>query len=304
MARRTGCRSGWRAVISLLTSSPARRASSSPGPTRGRPRVFVSHGKADQILPIESTSRRIVPGPRKGRLCGDLSRVRRPAHSPAGHRSRGTHVVQRRETARTITADHHERQRPPPRVTDNADSINDTGCHSHSALLPCSPRRARRRRLPAIDDNDRPQDRRQRHDRAGDCRVGAGHWNAAGHGRRQSDRREIAAALRRGTGAQGRRDDGRDVRLGRAHQERRARGLSRALLVRRHLEGDRQDGSGDGQPRAQRRHQEAAVRFAFSNGRDRLDAHDSDARADARRRWPAAARRRNAMPTRHRRRRR
>lgn len=33
-----------------------------PGPTRGRPRIFVSHGRADQILPIESTSRRIVPG--------------------------------------------------------------------------------------------------------------------------------------------------------------------------------------------------------------------------------------------------
>ncbi len=32
-----------------------------PGPTRGRPRIFVSHGTADQILPIESTSRRIVP---------------------------------------------------------------------------------------------------------------------------------------------------------------------------------------------------------------------------------------------------
>ena len=32
-----------------------------PGPVRGRPRIFVSHGKADQILPISSTSRRIVP---------------------------------------------------------------------------------------------------------------------------------------------------------------------------------------------------------------------------------------------------
>ena len=32
-----------------------------PGPTRGRPRLFVSHGTADQILPIDSTSRRIVP---------------------------------------------------------------------------------------------------------------------------------------------------------------------------------------------------------------------------------------------------
>ncbi len=32
-----------------------------PGTVRGRPRIFVSHGTADQILPISSTSRRIVP---------------------------------------------------------------------------------------------------------------------------------------------------------------------------------------------------------------------------------------------------
>ena len=32
-----------------------------PSPTLGRPRIFVSHGTADQILPIESTSRRIIP---------------------------------------------------------------------------------------------------------------------------------------------------------------------------------------------------------------------------------------------------
>jgi phospholipase/carboxylesterase len=32
-----------------------------PGPVRGRPRIFVSHGTGDQILPIASTSRRIVP---------------------------------------------------------------------------------------------------------------------------------------------------------------------------------------------------------------------------------------------------
>ena len=30
-------------------------------PTRGRPRVFVSHGTADQILPIDQCSRVIVP---------------------------------------------------------------------------------------------------------------------------------------------------------------------------------------------------------------------------------------------------
>jgi len=32
-----------------------------PAEHRGRPRIFVSHGRNDQILPIEQTSRRIVP---------------------------------------------------------------------------------------------------------------------------------------------------------------------------------------------------------------------------------------------------
>ena len=32
-----------------------------PSTTRGRPRVFISHGTKDQILPIDATSRRIVP---------------------------------------------------------------------------------------------------------------------------------------------------------------------------------------------------------------------------------------------------
>ena len=32
-----------------------------PSTTRGRPRVFISHGTRDQILPIDATSRRIVP---------------------------------------------------------------------------------------------------------------------------------------------------------------------------------------------------------------------------------------------------
>ena len=32
-----------------------------PGPTRGKPRIFISHGTADQILAIDTTSRRIVP---------------------------------------------------------------------------------------------------------------------------------------------------------------------------------------------------------------------------------------------------
>jgi predicted esterase len=32
-----------------------------PGPLRGRPKIYISHGKADQILPIDVTSRRLVP---------------------------------------------------------------------------------------------------------------------------------------------------------------------------------------------------------------------------------------------------
>jgi phospholipase/carboxylesterase len=32
-----------------------------PGPPRGRPKIFIAHGKDDQVLPYASTSRRIVP---------------------------------------------------------------------------------------------------------------------------------------------------------------------------------------------------------------------------------------------------
>ena len=32
-----------------------------PGALRGKPRIFISHGTADRVLPIGSTSRRIVP---------------------------------------------------------------------------------------------------------------------------------------------------------------------------------------------------------------------------------------------------
>lgn len=32
-----------------------------PSPTRGRPRIFMSHGNADQVLAIDQTSRRIYP---------------------------------------------------------------------------------------------------------------------------------------------------------------------------------------------------------------------------------------------------
>jgi phospholipase/carboxylesterase len=36
-----------------------------PGPARGKPRVFVSHGVADDVLPISQTSRKIVPALRR-----------------------------------------------------------------------------------------------------------------------------------------------------------------------------------------------------------------------------------------------
>jgi phospholipase/carboxylesterase len=36
-----------------------------PGPAHGRPRIFVSHGVADAVLPISRTSRRIVPALRR-----------------------------------------------------------------------------------------------------------------------------------------------------------------------------------------------------------------------------------------------
>ncbi len=36
-----------------------------PGPTRGHPRILVSHGNRDEVLPIEPCSRRIVPALRQ-----------------------------------------------------------------------------------------------------------------------------------------------------------------------------------------------------------------------------------------------
>src|SRR5205814_5771055 len=46
-----------------LPPFPTRRSSDlvAPAPPRGRPRVFVSHGTADTVLPIDQCSRRIVP---------------------------------------------------------------------------------------------------------------------------------------------------------------------------------------------------------------------------------------------------
>jgi phospholipase/carboxylesterase len=42
----------------ILAFSPGFSASRRP---QGRPRIFISHGRADRILPIDVTSRRIVP---------------------------------------------------------------------------------------------------------------------------------------------------------------------------------------------------------------------------------------------------
>lgn len=53
-----------------------------PGaPRRGRPRVFVSHGDADDVLPIERTSRRIVPA------------LRDDGYDVTYREFRGTHTV-------------------------------------------------------------------------------------------------------------------------------------------------------------------------------------------------------------------
>ncbi|HET7220115.1 MAG TPA: hypothetical protein VFJ02_18795, partial [Vicinamibacterales bacterium] len=42
----------------IVACSPGFIVASTP---RGRPWIYVSHGKSDQILPIDSTSRRLVP---------------------------------------------------------------------------------------------------------------------------------------------------------------------------------------------------------------------------------------------------
>jgi len=46
----------------ILAFSPGYMA---PGGLEGRPRVFVSHGTGDQVLPIERCSRRVVPALRR-----------------------------------------------------------------------------------------------------------------------------------------------------------------------------------------------------------------------------------------------
>ncbi|HEV2723414.1 MAG TPA: hypothetical protein VGV10_02180 [Thermoleophilaceae bacterium] len=47
----------------LIAFSPGFMA---PGPKRGRPSIYVSHGVEDEVLPIESCSRRLVPALRRG----------------------------------------------------------------------------------------------------------------------------------------------------------------------------------------------------------------------------------------------
>ena len=37
----------------------------SPGTFRGKPRIFVSHGRQDSVLPIDMASREIVPALKK-----------------------------------------------------------------------------------------------------------------------------------------------------------------------------------------------------------------------------------------------
>ena len=47
----------------LIAFSPGFMA---PGPKRGRPSIYVSHGVEDEVLPIETCSRRLVPALRRG----------------------------------------------------------------------------------------------------------------------------------------------------------------------------------------------------------------------------------------------
>ena len=52
-----------------------------PGRQAGRPQIFISHGVADRVLPIEATSRRIVP------------RLRDAGYAVAYEEFRGGHIV-------------------------------------------------------------------------------------------------------------------------------------------------------------------------------------------------------------------
>ena len=59
----------------------------------GRPRVFVSHGTADPVLPIDACSRSFVPALRRGRLRRPLRRVRRWPHRAGARLGRRRGVV-------------------------------------------------------------------------------------------------------------------------------------------------------------------------------------------------------------------
>ena len=70
---------------SVLAFSPGFVA---PGPPQGRPRLFVSHGTADAVLPVDATSRKLVP------------RFRRSGYDVRYVEFEGGHTVPR-EIART-----------------------------------------------------------------------------------------------------------------------------------------------------------------------------------------------------------
>lgn len=53
-------------VTSFPGSLPSPRGLSRPSRANGKPRVFVSHGDSDAVLPIDRTSRRLVPALQAG----------------------------------------------------------------------------------------------------------------------------------------------------------------------------------------------------------------------------------------------
>ena len=66
-----------------------------PAGQRGSPRIFISHGTRDEVLPIDRCSRKIVPQLRR-RLRRWISRVRERAHSTARRRAWGRRRLVRR----------------------------------------------------------------------------------------------------------------------------------------------------------------------------------------------------------------
>jgi phospholipase/carboxylesterase len=55
-----------------------------PGPRVGTPMVYVSHGRADTVLPIDRTTRRIVPRLRAAEIPTEVQEFNGPHAVPPG----------------------------------------------------------------------------------------------------------------------------------------------------------------------------------------------------------------------------